>query len=296
MIWSAPRLLDRLMAASLIEHGTDFTLPRGEPGLVGPDSVSWRVFRNPVTMYIGGVAAVLLELGEPRVRHGVWDHSSFRCDPARRLRRTGQAAMVTVYGARSSFELLAARVARMHERVTGTTPAGEAYTASDPALLRWVQATASWAFAEAYRTWARPLTPAAVDRYYAEGAPGAAMYGVLGAPGNAAEMAALFAEMTPRLGPSPILQDLLSTLRTAAILPLPLHPLQNTLAAAAVALLPPDLRDRLGLARERLPSPPDRWLLRAMAKAAERTHWPSAPYAQASRRLGLPGDHILKPT
>ena len=294
MIWSAPRLLDRLMAASLVEPGASFAEPMAEAGLVGPDSVSWRVFRNPVTMYIGGVAAVLLELGEPRVRHGVWDHSSFRRDPARRLRRTGQAAMVSVYGARSSFEALAARVARLHERVRGATPVGEPYAASDPELLRWVQATAAWAFVEAYRTWARPLSDAAVDRYYSEGAPGAAMYGVVGPPGDALAMQALFAEMTPRLEPSPILHELLAILRRAAILPLALRPLQWTLVAAAVELLPPDLRARLGLAGERVPSAPERALLRAMARVAEATHWPSAPYAQASRRLGLAGDHILR--
>jgi uncharacterized protein (DUF2236 family) len=34
------------------------------------------VFKNPVTLFIGGVGAVLLELAEPRVRDGVWGHST----------------------------------------------------------------------------------------------------------------------------------------------------------------------------------------------------------------------------
>ena len=38
----------------------DFTQPRGEEALVGPDSVSWRIFKNPVALFIGGVAAVIL--------------------------------------------------------------------------------------------------------------------------------------------------------------------------------------------------------------------------------------------
>ena len=71
----------------------DFSAPRGEPALAAPDSVSWQVFKNPVALFIGGVAAVLLELAEPRVRHGVWDHSSFRERPMQRLQRTGLAAM-----------------------------------------------------------------------------------------------------------------------------------------------------------------------------------------------------------
>ena len=74
----------------------DFAEPAGEPALVPADSVSWQVFKNPVSLFIGGVAAVILELAEPRVRAGVWDHTSFRTDPVPRLQRTGLAAMVTV--------------------------------------------------------------------------------------------------------------------------------------------------------------------------------------------------------
>jgi uncharacterized protein (DUF2236 family) len=43
----------------------------------------------------------IMELAEPRVPAGVWEHTTFRSDPLRRLRRTGLAGMVTVHGARS---------------------------------------------------------------------------------------------------------------------------------------------------------------------------------------------------
>src|SRR6267142_2769335 len=76
----------------------DFSRPTSEAGLVSPDSVSWRVFKNPLSLFIGGVTAVIMELAEPRVRTGVWEHTTFRLNPIRRLRRTGLAAMVTVYG------------------------------------------------------------------------------------------------------------------------------------------------------------------------------------------------------
>src|SRR3990170_3795367 len=62
----------------------DFTAPLGEPSLTAPDSVSWRVFKNPVALLIGGIAAVILELAEPRVRTGVWEHTSFRERPLER--------------------------------------------------------------------------------------------------------------------------------------------------------------------------------------------------------------------
>ena len=44
-------------------------------------------------LVVGGIAAVILELAEPRVRTGVWEHTSFRRDPVTRMRRTGYAAI-----------------------------------------------------------------------------------------------------------------------------------------------------------------------------------------------------------
>src|SRR6185437_10184408 len=126
----------------------DFSRPPGEPALIPPDSVSWRVFKNPIALFIGGIAAVILELAEPAVRTGVWEHSSFRRDPVGRLRRTGLAAMVSVYGARSVAEPTIAGIVRMHAKVTGITPAGASYCANDPRLLTWVQATAAFGIAE----------------------------------------------------------------------------------------------------------------------------------------------------
>ena len=61
----------------------DFSQPAGEAALVSPNSVSWRVFKNPLSLFIGGVTAVIMELAEPRVRTGVWEHTSFRVDPIR---------------------------------------------------------------------------------------------------------------------------------------------------------------------------------------------------------------------
>src|SRR5215204_1101165 len=87
------RQIDELARSFLqLEQIIDFSKPYGEPALVPPDSLSWRIFKNPVTVFIGGVTAVLLEFAEPRVRDGVWHHSSFRTDPLTRLRRTGLAA------------------------------------------------------------------------------------------------------------------------------------------------------------------------------------------------------------
>src|SRR6476469_9271877 len=73
-------------------RAAEFSRPAGEPALVPADSVSWRIFKKPVA------------------RTGVWEHTDFRRDPMRRLERTGMAAMVTVYGARSVAEKMIAGV------------------------------------------------------------------------------------------------------------------------------------------------------------------------------------------
>lgn len=284
------RLIDSAAARLMGIDGADFREPAGEPALLPPDSVSWRVFGNPVTLYIGGIAAVLLELGEPRVRHGVWDHTSFRHDPATRMRRTGLAAMITVYGARSRFEALAARVRRMHARVQGETGDGRLYAADDPELLLWVQATASWAFLQAYHRYAAPLGRHDRDLYYREAQAGAALYGVEEPPVSEAEMQALMERMRPQLEPSPVLGELIAILRNADILPWPLRPAQKLGVRAAIDLLPPAMRAQLGLAARPLRRR-ERALLRLLAATAGRLELPSSPARQATARVAAAGEY-----
>lgn len=143
--------------------GLDFTQPAGAPALAPADGVSWRVFSNPVSLFIGGVSAVLLELAEPRVRTGVWDHSKFRQDPFARLHRTGYAAMVTVYAPVAHAQTMIARVVNMHARIRGHTPDGTPYHANDPQLLNWVQATAIFGFTEAFHRYVQALPVHAKD-------------------------------------------------------------------------------------------------------------------------------------
>jgi uncharacterized protein (DUF2236 family) len=283
------RWVERLSAELLAVPGLppfDFAQPAGEPALVAADSVSWRVFSNPLTLFIGGVAAVLLELGEPRVRHGVWDHSGFRVDPVMRLRRTGLAAMVTVYGPESRARAMIAAVNRLHAQVSGTTSDGIPYRADDPELLEWVQATASWGFVEAFAAHDTPLPPHERDLYYAEAAPAATLYGAAGAPRSEAQVAALFERMAPTLEPSETIAEFLIIMRRAPILPAAARPLQKLLVAAAIDLLPPHLGARLDLPGKPL-RPWQRASVRALARLSGRVPLAGSPPVEASRRLGL---------
>ena len=272
----------------------DFTQPAGEAALAAPDSVSWQVFKNPVSLFIGGTTAVLLELAEPRVRSGVWDHTSFRTDPLPRMARTGLAAMVTVYGARSVAERMIAGVGRMHARVGGVTPAGEAYQALDQELLDWVQATASFGFLQAYHNFVRPLPQADRDRFYAEAEPAARLYGALGAPTSEAKMAQHLEAMRPKLKQSEIVFEFLDIMRRTPAAPGPLRPLQHMFIRAAVEILPGWARDTLRLgARHRL-RPWERRMVRLAGAAADRLVLKSAPPAQACQRLGLPASYLYR--
>jgi uncharacterized protein (DUF2236 family) len=272
----------------------DFAEPQGEAALVAPDSVSWRIFKNPVSLFIGGVAAVILELAEPSVRTGVWEHSSFRTDPVRRLRRTGLAAMVTVYGARSTAEAMIAGVVRLHDKVSGETPAGEAYRANDVALLTWVQATAGFGFAEAYNGYVRPLGREERDRLYAEGAPAARLYGALDAPTSDAELHALFESMRGRLEPSPIIFEFLDIMRHAPAFPTPLRPMQRMLVRAAVEMTSAWVRQRLGLTAAYGLRSWEKPLVREVGGLSDKIILRSSPAVQSCLRLGLPADYLYR--
>jgi uncharacterized protein (DUF2236 family) len=293
--WSLQRRLDAAASALLNSQDVrtvDFTRPLGEEALTAPDSMSWRVCKNPIALLIGGVAAVILELAEPAVRTGVWDHSSFRKDPMGRLRRTGLAAMATVYGARSVAEPMIARVVRMHGKVVGETPAGEAYSANDTRLLTWVQATAAFGFAEAYNRYVNPLSCAEIDALYREGAPASRLYGALGAPRSGAELQVLFDSMRDRLEPSPAIFEFLHIMREAPAFPGPLLWMQGMLVRAAVELIPDWIRERLGLSAFYGLRPSERWMVKMAGALSDRIVLPESPAAQSCLRLGLPITHL----
>ena len=70
---------------------------RGDSGLFGPESVTWRVHGHPSTL-IGGMRALLVQALHPLAMAGVAEHSDYRTDPWGRLRRTSEFVMVATYG------------------------------------------------------------------------------------------------------------------------------------------------------------------------------------------------------
>jgi len=262
----------------------DYRHPAGDPGLFGPDSMAWRVHANPVALAIGGVAAVILELAEPRVRTGVWEHSTFRTDPLARMQRTGEATLITTYGPTKAAEARVAMVTRMHERVGGTTPEGQAYVALEPELMTWVHVTASWGFLTAFDRYVAPLSLAERDRYFAEGGRLGRMFGAPQPPDSVAGVEAWFDRMRPKLVPHPILGEFLAIVSTTSPLGLAGRALQPLAVQAAIDLLPADLQRKLGLKTRPLRLAAAKAVLRALARTAGRA--PSDVVSDAYARVG----------
>jgi uncharacterized protein (DUF2236 family) len=270
----------------------DFSTPAGAAALFAPDSLTWRVMKNPVALMVGGIAAVILELAEPRVRSGVWEHTTFRRDPAGRMRRTGYAAMATVFAPAEAARALIAGVVRAHDRIEGATPSGVLYRANDVELLNWVQATATFGFVEAYRRFVRALTTADVDKFYAESAASARLYGATGAPRSAKDMDVLLAATRPKLERSEIVFEFLDIVRAAPILPV--RSLQLLMVRAAVEVTPAWARTTLGLGPHCGLGRGGHAVLHALGRLSDHVVIEGAPPAQACVRLGLPADYLYR--
>ena len=286
------RTLQRRVAELVYPPGTqpsDFLQPPGEAALLAADSVSWRVFRNPVALLVGGVTAVLMELAEPRVRTGVWEHTTFRQQPLLRLQRTGYAAMMTVFGARSRTEAMILRINAGHARIGGHTPMGAAYVANDVELLTWVHATATFGFLKAYVTTVRPLDSVERDRFYAENQASARLYGVPAPPASERELDALVDRMRPLLEPSDIVLEFLAIMQRVPLLPAPLRGAQALLLRAAVQNLPLPLRELLNLDGAAWRLATWQWaLVRTLGRVAEHLTLTDLPAMLADQRLALP--------
>ncbi len=272
----------------------DFAHPPGEPALLDPASMHWRVYKNPIALAVGGVAAVLLEFAEPRIRSGVWDHSTFKTDPIGRAKRTGTAALIGVYGPASAARRVIQGVTHMHARVSGETPGGEAYRALDPNLLNWVAATAVYGFVTAYDRFVEPLSHDEKSRFYEEAAPVAHLYGATASPNSETEFMAMLQALAPRFEPHPIVDEFLATIASGRAAPAVPKPLHRALARAAVSLLPPPVRRTMALGREHDLSVAEGLALKAAGRLAERVTIKSSPPCQASVRVGLPHDFLYR--
>jgi uncharacterized protein (DUF2236 family) len=176
-----------------------FAEPAGDPGLIGPGSVSWDLHSDVSAVAIAGVGSIVMELLHPSVMAGVGQQSRYREEPLRRAQTTFGWVVTTTFAGTRAAEALIERVKRMHERVNGTRPDGVPYRALDPELIAWVHTCIPWGVMTAYERFNRPLTTTEKDRYLAEQSVIGLMSGAEEVPTSVAELEAFVAEMRPKL-------------------------------------------------------------------------------------------------
>lgn len=217
----------------------DLDTPKGDPGLFGPGSITWRVHGDFTSMMIGGIASLLMQMLHPGALAGVWDHSNFRADMGGRLRRTAQFVSGTTYASREEAEKLIARVRAIHERVEGRLPDGTPYSANDPELLRWVHVAEVRCFLDAHLRYRDPrLSPADRDRYFAETAIVAEKLGATDVPRSSRAIDAYLDAMRPKLRANERTVEVVGALLSQPAPNALLVPFREATTHAAIDLLP----------------------------------------------------------
>jgi uncharacterized protein (DUF2236 family) len=261
-------------------------------GYFSPESVVRRLGNSAVTPFLGGGAAVLLQVAHPLVAYGVAEHSGYERDLWRRLVRTLRALYLITFGDTREAEGAGAAVQAVHVRVHGTTdrklgvfPAGTSYAASDAELMLWVHATLVASSLGAYERFVCPLTADERDQYCGEMAVVAEL---MGAPAAALPRSyAGFRDYYRAQLAGPILTvtapaRLIARVILATPLPAPLRLLAPAHRLSTARLLPPRLRHEYGL----------RWTPLhelALPIAGRTVRYGTAPALTLAARLRPPG-------
>ncbi|KQT53659.1 histidine kinase [Aureimonas sp. Leaf454] len=217
----------------------DLDTPKGDPGLFGPRSATWRVHGDFNSMMIGGIASLLMQMLHPGALAGVWDHSNFRADMGGRLRRTAQFISGTTFASTEQAEGLITRVRRIHDQVQGELPDGTPYSANDPELLCWVHVAEVSCFLDAHLRYRNPyLSASDQDRYFAEMAMVAVKLGATDVPISKREVAAYLQAMRPKLKADDRTREVVRTLLSEPAPNALLVPFREATMHAAIDLLP----------------------------------------------------------
>ena len=214
-----------------------------DPGLVGPNSVSWQLHADPA-MWIGGITSLFLQSLHPLAAAGVVQNSNFRADPLGRLMRTAKFVSMSTYAPRAEVEAGAAKVRAVHRSLRGKDPAtGDTFRIDRPDLLLWVHCAEVSMFLSVVRRAGFPLTKAQADRYFDEQRDAAALVGLDRdeVPGSTEQMSAYFRDIRGELRrgeDSEVVYKFLHKPPLAGVLRLGLPVYEPAVAHLAYSLLP----------------------------------------------------------
>ncbi|MFD5897119.1 oxygenase MpaB family protein [Streptomyces sp. NPDC060366] len=146
---------------------TETTGTADEASLFGPESQFSAFFDDP-RWALAMIRATVLEAAHPQIGAALVDNSTFVAHPWRRLRNTF-LSMRRMFGADPAVrEWEAARLNRLHARMSGSDSRGRAYDAMDRAARAWVVATLFESAVTMCRLSGQPLDQDTMERMYAE--------------------------------------------------------------------------------------------------------------------------------
>jgi uncharacterized protein (DUF2236 family) len=225
-----------------------------DAGFFGPGSASWAVHGGIPTL-VAGIRALLLQTLHPGAMAGVHDWSRYREDPLGRLSGTIQWLVTVTFADTTVAVSESGRVGRFHSRVAGTyvDARGEErpYSAGDPELLSWVHDVFTESFLACHTLWGGEI-PGGPDAYVREWAKAGELVGVSAPPRSLAELHDQLRAFGPELKSDERVAEAVSFIRHPP-LRRSMLPAYRVLFAGAVASIPREYRDMLGLRRSRLP-------------------------------------------
>jgi uncharacterized protein (DUF2236 family) len=176
-----------------------------DPGLFGPESVSWRVMADPV-FALGGLRALFLQALHPRAMAGVAQNSDLKAPPWNRLLRTARYVHTVTFAATADAERAAARVRALHRSLSAADPdTGERFDLEDPDSLLWIHVALTESFLSTARRAGLRVDGEDEDRFYHEQVRAAVLVGIdaRDVPASAAQVADYYARTRPRLRLTP---------------------------------------------------------------------------------------------
>jgi len=265
-----------------------------DPGLYGPDSVTWRIHGDPA-MALAGFRSLLLQAVHPLVMAGFDANSTFRDDPWGRLRRTGEWVATVTYGTTDEAEQAGRVLRAVHASLRpGIEPeTGRAYRVDDPELLLWVHCTEVESFLSTYRRCGGPLEPGDGDRYVDEMRVSARLVGLDPdeVPRTEAEIEDYYRRVRPQLRVTSVarrnaLWGFVPPMPRAVAVGTPARPAWATLVGIAGAMLPRWARRLYGLPGLPTTDLSTTLTLRALqAATALLPDLPAPPNVERARRL-----------
>ncbi|GAA3203055.1 oxygenase MpaB family protein [Actinocorallia longicatena] len=212
------------------------------PGLFD-DSTAIRDIGSEPFAILGGGPALLLQFAHPKVALGVAEHSGFRSSPFPRLFSTLDYLSMVVFGSKEEAHRVAWSAMRAHDVVQGPT-----YSAHDPDLLLWVQATLFQLSRELYERVFGELAPERAEEYYQQSVTLAELLGAPreALPADSRAFAAYWAGMVETLEVGDVAREQARAVMFPPTLRWLLYPAMLVFRLVTTGLLPEPIRRQYG--------------------------------------------------